>query len=123
MHRNVHRFNGESSFGTWLYRIAVNQCLDFARSRAARAQKVTRPLADEGRDDPCGPLDQPIDRIDLERAIGRLPPGCREAFVLRDVEGFGYREMASLMGVAVGTTKSQVFKARAKLRAWLASRT
>ena len=61
-------------------------------------------------------------KIDLERAIAQLPEGCREAFVLHDVEGFDHKEVASLLGIAEGTSKSQVFKARMKLRALLARR-
>ena len=64
--------------------------------------------------------DSPVERIDLERAIRQLPPGCREAFVLHDVEGYEHREIARMLGIAEGTSKSQVFKARMKLRAVLA---
>ncbi len=64
----------------------------------------------------------PIARLDLERAIERLPDGCREAFVLHDVEGFDHKEVGELLGVAEGTSKSQVFKARAKLRGYLRGR-
>ena len=63
--------------------------------------------------------DTPIARLDLERAIERLPEGCREAFVLHDVEGLDHKEVAALLGIAEGTSKSQVFKARMKLRAIL----
>jgi RNA polymerase sigma-70 factor (ECF subfamily) len=63
--------------------------------------------------------DTPIARMDLERALERLPEGCREAFVLHDVEGFDHKEVGALLGIAEGTSKSQVFKARAKLRAML----
>ena len=60
-----------------------------------------------------------VDDMDLERALERLPEGCREAFVLHDVEGFDHKEVGALLGIAEGTSKSQVFKARAKLRAML----
>ena len=63
--------------------------------------------------------DKPVERLDLERAIERLPDGCREAFVLHDVEGFGHKEIAEMLGIAEGTSKSQVFKARLKLRTML----
>ncbi len=60
-----------------------------------------------------------IDRIDLERALADLPPGCREVFVLYDVEGFEHREVGSLLGISEGTSKSQVHKARLRLRTLL----
>lgn len=60
-----------------------------------------------------------VNRVDLERAIGRLPDGCRAAFLLHDVEGFEHHEVASILGVSEGTSKSQVHKARMKLRAML----
>jgi RNA polymerase sigma-70 factor (ECF subfamily) len=59
------------------------------------------------------------DRVDLERAIARLPPGYRAAFVLHDVEGFEHQEVASILGIAEGTSKSQVHKARMKIREYL----
>ena len=58
-------------------------------------------------------------RIDLQRAIEQLPEGCREAFVLHDIEGYDHKEVAGMLGIAEGTSKSQVFKARLKLRAML----
>ena len=70
----------------------------------------------------AGPLvPTAISRMDLERAIGRLPEGCRAAFLLHDVEGFDHREVARILGVSEGTSKSQVHKARMKLRAMLGS--
>ena len=63
-----------------------------------------------------------VEHLDLERAIARLPPGYRSAFVLHDVEGFGHREVAAMLGIAEGTSKSQVHKARMRLRDLLAYR-
>ena len=63
--------------------------------------------------------DRAIDRIDLERALAELPEGCRAAFVLHDVEGLEHKQISDLLGVSEGTSKSQVFKARMKLRAML----
>jgi len=113
-------FKGESALGTWLYRLAVNHCLDYLRSRQAKNTRVTDPLEDAALQ-PAAPRDTPIARIDLERAIATLPEGCRAAFVLHDVEGFDHQEVARLLGIAEGTSKSQVFKARMKLRAILRS--
>jgi RNA polymerase sigma-70 factor (ECF subfamily) len=82
--------------------------------------KATDSLDRDGATAPGAAHDSPVERIDLERAIRRLPPGCREAFVLHDVEGYEHREIAQMLGIAEGTSKSQVFKARLKLRSVLA---
>jgi RNA polymerase sigma-70 factor (ECF subfamily) len=112
-------FEGGASIGTWLYRLALNHCLDFVRSRAAKMAQVTEALDAGGFREPAAPRETPALRLDLERAIEQLPAGCREAFVLHDVEGFEHREVAAMLGIAEGTSKSQVFKARMKLRALL----
>jgi RNA polymerase sigma-70 factor, ECF subfamily len=121
-HRKLGSFKGDSSIGTWLYRLAVNHCLDFVRSRQAKMNKLTETLDAESSFEPTARRDMPIARLDLERAIERLPEGCREAFVLHDVEGFDHKEVAGLLGIAEGTSKSQVFKARMKLRGYLRGR-
>ena len=118
-YRKIGSFKGEASIGTWLYRLGLNHCLDFVRSRQAKMNKLTETLDAETSFEPTARRETPIARMDLERAVERLPEGCREAFVLHDVEGFGHREIADLLDIAEGTSKSQVFKARAKLRAWL----
>lgn len=122
-HRKLDTFRGESALGTWLYRLATNLCLDHLRSRSGRSRQVTDALDDE-----AGLMDtssmslaeQTVTRMDLERALARLPEGCRAAFVLHDIEGLEHREVAEVLGVAEGTSKSQVHKARLKLRALLA---
>jgi RNA polymerase sigma-70 factor (ECF subfamily) len=114
-------FKGNAAFGTWLYRLALNRCLDFVRSRQSKNGKLTDTLDEEMSFGPVAPRETPIARIDLERAIARLPDGYREAFVLHDVEGFDHKEVAALLGIAEGTSKSQVFKARMKLREMLAT--
>jgi RNA polymerase sigma-70 factor (ECF subfamily) len=118
-YRKLDSFKGDASIGTWLYRLALNHCLDYVRGRRARMDKVTETLDSETAVEPIARRETPIARLDLERAIGRLPDGCREAFILHDVEGFDHKEVGQLLGVAEGTSKSQVFKARLKLRAML----
>jgi RNA polymerase sigma-70 factor (ECF subfamily) len=121
-HRRLGSFRGDSTLGTWLYRLAVNQCLDFLRSRQGRMSRSTASLDDEGAFEPAAPapaIPAPISRIDLERAVARLPGGCRAAFILHDVEGFGHGEIAQMLSISEGTSKSQVHKARMKLRAML----
>jgi RNA polymerase sigma-70 factor (ECF subfamily) len=118
-HRKIGTFKGDAAIGTWLYRLAVNHCLDYVRGRQAKMNKLTETLDAEGSIEPIARRESPIARLDLERAIERLPEGCREAFVLHDVEGFDHKEVAALLGIAEGTSKSQVFKARMKLRGYL----
>ena len=121
-HRKLDSFRGESSLGTWLYRLAVNQCLDYLRGRQSKMTRITESFEDEAVQEPTSPapaIPAAISRVDLERAIARLPEGCRLAFVLHDVEGFAHHEVAGLLGISEGTSKSQVHKARLKLRSML----
>jgi RNA polymerase sigma-70 factor (ECF subfamily) len=121
-HRKLSGFRGESTLGTWLYRLTMNHCLDHLRGRQARMARATDSLdADEAPE----PVDRlpivptAVTRVDLERAIQALPGGYKAAFLLHDVEGFEHREVAQILGVSEGTSKSQVHKARLKLRAML----
>jgi RNA polymerase sigma-70 factor, ECF subfamily len=119
-HVKLRGFKGEASVGTWLYRLAINQCLDFLRSRRTKVGRLTDPLDPDGTaEEPVAPRESTAARLDLERAIASLPAGYREAFVLHDVEGFEHKEVATMLGIAEGTSKSQVFKARMRLRALL----
>lgn len=106
-------FRGESRFTTWLHRIAVNSALHGRRSRMRAAGReapmddthAVRPAAENG-----------LLRMKLERAMERLPPGMRKVLVLHDVEGYTHEEIGEMLGVAPGTCKSQLFKARARMR-------
>lgn len=121
-HRKLGSFRGDSTLGTWLYRLAVNHCLDVLRGRQAKMTRSTDSLDQDGADEPAATapaIPTAISRLDLERSIARLPPGCRAAFILHDVEGFEHQEVAKMLGVSEGTSKSQVHKARMKLRAML----
>lgn len=118
-HRKLDTFRGEAALGTWLYRLAMNQILDHVRSRAARAGQQTDGMDDTGALPDAGShrlAERAIARIDLERAIAELPEGCRAAFVLHDVEGLEHRDVGEVLGIAEGTSKSQVHKARLRLR-------
>lgn len=101
-------FRGESAFTTWLHRIAVNVVLERQRQDARRhdAEQATGSWTEESTRD-AHEL-----RRDLDEAIAALPPGVRRAFVLRDVEGFSYREIAEQTGLAEGTLRAQVHRAR-----------
>lgn len=117
--RKVGSFRGESSLGTWLYRLAMNHCLDVLRSRQSRQEQQTDSLDEDGAPPPATPALGAVSRIDLDRAIGRLPQACRAAFLLHDVEGFGHQEVGTILGISEGTSKSQVHKARLRIRAYL----
>ena len=124
-HTKLDGFRGEAALGTWLYRLATNHCLDYLRSRAARTDQLTDVLDDEPGYFTAGSpglAEQTVTKMDLERALARLPEGCRAAFVLHDVQGLEHREVAEALGIAEGTSKSQVHKARHRLRALLSER-
>jgi RNA polymerase sigma-70 factor, ECF subfamily len=109
-------FRGESAFTTWLHRLTVNLILDRRRSDARRRERIERAgevarMEEEGRSNPS-----PGERMDLERAIATLPDGARTVFLLYDVEGFKHREIADRLGVAEGTVKAQLHRARRMLR-------
>jgi RNA polymerase sigma-70 factor, ECF subfamily len=121
-HRKLGSFRGDSALGTWLYRLATNLCLDHLRSRAVKSAQLTGALDDEVGLADAGSrrlADATVSRMDLERALAQLPDGCRTAFVLHDVEGLEHREVADMLGIAEGTSKSQVHKARLRLRTLL----
>jgi RNA polymerase sigma-70 factor (ECF subfamily) len=121
-HRKLALYRGEAALGTWLFRLATNLCIDHLRSRRSRWAQLTDELDDdfESHAAGVGPVLGAIDRLDLERAIAALPAGARLVFVLHDVEGFEHREIASLLGVSDGTSKSQLHRARLRLRSILA---
>ncbi len=119
-YRKLAGFRGESSLGTWLYRLAMNHCLDVLRSRQSRMGQQTDSLDEPGAAPPVARQALgAVSRIDLERAIEHLPPACRAAFLLHDVEGFGHQEVGTILGISEGTSKSQVHKARLRIRAFL----
>ncbi len=108
-------FRGESRFTTWLHRLTVNEVLRERRSRTARERHLVD-APDEERYVATVRNVFPGTRIDLERALSTLPDRARQALVLRDIEGFKYREVAVMTGVAVGTVKAQVHRARQMMR-------
>ena len=123
VYRRFDSYRGEAALSTWLYRIAINACLDHVRSHQGRQQKATDFIEDLGGIEPAAGAiwrpDRALDRIDLEGAINRLPPSYRAAFVLHDVEGHEHHEVAALLGIAEGTSKSLLHKARLRLRTLL----
>jgi RNA polymerase sigma-70 factor, ECF subfamily len=120
--RKIGSFRGESAFTTWLHRLTVNQVLMHFRKRSVKLEQTT----EEG-ETPVqivvgtgNPNSMPVvDRIALDKAISQLPPGYRTVFTLHDIEGHEHEEIARMLGCSVGTSKSQLHKARMKLRVLL----
>jgi RNA polymerase sigma-70 factor (ECF subfamily) len=107
-------FRGESAFGTWLHRLAVNVILGRRERRGIQRQRF---LEGEGvMETVPGRRTQPETSMDMETAIARLPEGARQIFVLHDVEGYRHEEIADMLGLATGTSKSQLHRARLALR-------
>ena len=109
-------FRGEAQFGTWLHRLAVNLVLNWQKGEARGRGRI-----DDGADVDMRP-GRSVSRdavMDLEDAIGMLPPGARQIFVLHDVEGYRHEEIGQMLGVTTGTTKAQLHRARMLLRAHL----
>ena len=124
--RNLNSFRGDSAFSSWLYRIAVNTVLmKLRRRKSPPVLSLDEPVSTDspslkrevGKQDPslCGA----IDRIALRRAIEELPGGYRQIFHLHEVEGYQHHEIAELLQCSIGTSKSQLYKAKMKMRGLL----
>jgi RNA polymerase sigma-70 factor (ECF subfamily) len=123
LYRKIASFRGESSFATWLHRLTVNIVLMHVRKRRVpevSLEETLEPIEDGGPRRDYGSEDQvltgSIDRVNLERAIETLPPGCRIIFMLHDVEGYEHQDIAKMLGCSIGTSKSQLHVARMNLR-------
>jgi len=124
--RKIHTFRGESAFSTWLHRLAVNLVLMRLRKKSPPLVSIGATLDPEDETvspDPASMIGAPdlllegsIDRINLERCIQRLPVGYRTIFVLHDIQGYEHNEIAQILGRSVGDSKSQLHKARTRLR-------
>ncbi|MGB8060343.1 MAG: sigma-70 family RNA polymerase sigma factor [Candidatus Sulfotelmatobacter sp.] len=123
LYRKIGTFRGESAFSTWLHRLSVNVVLMHLRKKSlpvvsleetTQAGEEDTPKKDFGADDLA--LAGSIDRLQLQKAVGDLPPGYRTIFVLHDVEGYEHNEIAAIVGCSIGNSKSQLHKARMKLR-------
>lgn len=122
--RKISTFRGESAFSTWLHRLAVNVVLMKLRKKTLVETPLDDPIDQE--DESAGPrkemgapdllLTGSIDRVNLQRAIEQLPPGYKQVFVLHDIQGFEHNEIAGIMNCSIGNSKSQLHKARMRLR-------
>ena len=121
--RSVNSFRGDSAFSTWLYRVAVNTVLmKLRRRKSPPVLSLDEPVSADspslkrevGKQDPS--LSGAIDRIALRRALEELPGGCRQIFDLHEVEGYQHHEIAELLQCSIGNSKSQLHKAKMKMR-------
>jgi RNA polymerase sigma-70 factor (ECF subfamily) len=124
LYRKIATFRGESAFSTWLHRLSVNVVLMHLRKKSLPVVSLDEtmqgggeedtPKKDFGAEDVA--LAGSIDRLQLQKAVDSLPPGYRTIFVLHDVEGYEHNEIAGIVGCSIGNSKSQLHKARMKLR-------
>jgi len=121
--RKIHMFRGDSAFSTWLHRLSVNVVL--MRLRKKRVTEISFESGDDNQESERPPRDfgapdlsltGVVDRLTLKRAVAKLPKGCRKVFVLHDVLGCEHHEIAAKLGYTIGNSKSQLHKARMRLR-------
>jgi RNA polymerase sigma-70 factor (ECF subfamily) len=122
--RKIHTFRGEARFSTWLHRLTINLVL--MRFRKTRHQETSLDAELGSDEEDSAPLTEfggpdlrlsgTIDRVNLSKAIEKLPDGYKEMFILHDVEGYEHHEIAGILGCSIGNSKSQVYKARRRLR-------
>jgi RNA polymerase sigma-70 factor (ECF subfamily) len=120
--RALPSYRGDSQFGTWAHRIAVNRSLNALR-KVRRIAKIETDVEEEtaaAPDDPAAESERSFMAQSIDQAVQRLSPGARTVFLLHDVEGYTHEEIAQELGITPGGSKSQLFKARAKLRRLLA---
>jgi RNA polymerase sigma-70 factor (ECF subfamily) len=123
LHRKIATFRGESAFSTWLHRLSINVVLMHLRRKGLQLTSLDEAMEPSPEDRPGRSFGAPdlvlsgaIDRLVLERAIGDLPAGYRLIFVLHDIEGYEHNEIATMLDCSIGNSKSQLHKARLKLR-------
>ncbi len=129
--RKLSTFRGDSALSTWLYRIAVNTVLMHFRRKSPYRISLDEPMQGDDSSRPVrreygsrdGRLETSVSRVALTRAISELPEGYRSIFLLHEIEGYQHREIAGLLGCSVGTSKSQLHKAKLRIRDLLSTGT
>lgn len=122
---NLDGVRDAATFPAWVYRIALNSCFSHLRrvrsegGEAVPLDDVEGVVSDDGREESGSNLDM---RTAIDKAVAALPPKLKQVFILHDVQGFKHEEISEMTGCSVGTSKSQLFKARLKLRTWLQER-
>ncbi len=125
VYRSLHRFRGDSSFSTWIYRVTMNICVDFARKNAAGPQTITilddeeqeKPIPDTNiTHQPEAAFENTVLREEIQLALAGLSQEHRSIVLMRDVAGLSYEEVGKAVGINVGTVKSRLARARKNLR-------
>ena len=117
--QQLHSFRGEAKFSTWLHRVTANAVISYQRKHSPWLRWLKKGSGDD--EIPESPMhESPGEARDLEAAIAKLPVRARQVFVLMDIEGYSHDETAAMLGIAEGTSKAQLFRARELLRAMLA---
>jgi len=123
LHRKIATFRGDSAFSTWLHRLTINVVLMHLRKKGLSLVSMDEAMEPAPEGNPGRSFGAPdltlsgsIDRLALERAVADLPAGYRLIFVLHDIEGYEHNEIASMLECSIGNSKSQLHKARLKLR-------
>lgn len=123
LHRKIATFRGDSAFSTWLHRLSVNVVLMHLRKKGLAVTSLDEAMEKTAEDGPGRSFGAPdltltgsIDRLALERAVANLPAGYRLVFILHDVEGYEHNEIAAMLECSIGNSKSQLHKARLRLR-------
>jgi RNA polymerase sigma-70 factor (ECF subfamily) len=121
--RKIHTFRGESAFSSWLYKLTTNLVLMRFRKKTFSSTSLDEIGANAERGETPSELGQPdqylsglFDRINLQAAIDLLPAGCKTTFILHDVQGYEHKEIAGILGCSIGNSKSQLHRARKRLR-------
>jgi len=121
--RKIHTFRGESAFSSWLYKLTTNLVLMRFRNKVSQPESLDEISANAENGETFSELGQPdlylsglFDRVNLQAAIDLLPAGCKTTFILHDVEGYEHKEIAGILGCSVGNSKSQLHRARKRLR-------
>jgi len=129
LYRKISTFRGESAFSTWLHRLTVNVVLMHLRKKVPDQISIDETVERGDESAPPRQLEDKdlrlagsIDRVNLERAISGLPPGYRAIFILHDIEGYEHNEIAKMLGCSIGNSKSQLHKARMRLRSLVGER-
>jgi RNA polymerase sigma-70 factor, ECF subfamily len=110
------QFRGESAFSTWLHRLAVNVVLNARKTDSKRDSRTEESEDGDDKWDEAARAPMHLERMDLKRAIDRLPAGARKVFVLHDIEGYKHEEIAEMCGITAGGSKAQLHRARLLLR-------
>lgn len=122
--KKLDSFNGNAAFTSWLHRVTINQVLmSFRKKRLHTVELTPANEVDINNDYTKDNGDNIINILELEKAVEKLPPGYRQIFLLHDVEGYEHKEIANMLGITTGTTKSQLHKARLRLRELLCNQT